>query len=602
MKRTNRLKDKLVWKIAFSYLALTAVPFIVSYALTSTYWWNSSMATSIDHSEKILHYSKELVDVHLRQMESLTLSLYYEPDLSALLARPDLTTNANVRSVVTPRFEKLFRNMSNSRPDVFNYYYYDLNGNLIYVYLNGVWIDYAPQTKYNPVGEPWFRETVQAGGRIHIIRTTLPIQKPTDPLFSMSRLIKLSTDPIGVVLMDFNFNVMKDVIGQSSFNDNSAFVISDLRGNMIYDSRLQTAEHGSLPPEIQQSIDTGPSAGSFKTKLNGQQYLIVYETLDRFSLKLIHMIPISYLISENMAYILNINVILIILMLLLICVSLYYFNRKMIPLVNLAQVMSGSVKEPFDTRVPVSTTDEIGRLSFSFNKMMSRLHELFNKDYKNRLAMAESEKKMLEAQINPHFLYNTLDTIRFTAIRDGNEKVGKMLFALSTNLRYTISDTSGKVTVKEEVQWLERYIYLQQLRFQDRFEVFFQIDVHVHQLRIHRLILQPFIENSILHGFQDIESGGILHVNSYLDKDALYFEIVDNGCGFPGELNQFVTNDNIQSLGRDKIGMVNALSRLFLYYGERCDVYLRSIPGKGTSVRIRLLQEDPVDPVEAEME
>lgn len=592
MRRTIRLKDKLVWKIAFSYLALTAVPFIISYALTSTYWWKSSMATSVDHSEKMLHYSKELVDVHLKQMESLTLSLYYEPDLSALLARPDLTTNTSIRSAVTPRFEKLFQNMSFSRPDVFNYYYYDLKGNLIYVYLDGVWIDYAPQTKYNPVNETWFRETVEAGGKTHIIRTTLPIQKPTDPLFSMSRLIKLSTDPIGVVLMDFNFNVMKDVIGQSSFNENGMFVISDLQGNIIYNSRLQTAEHGTLPAGVQHSITAGPSTGSFKTKLDGQDYLIVYETLDRFSLKLIHMMPISYLISENMTYMLTINVMLITLMLLLIGVSLYYFNRQMVPLVGLTKVMSGGVVEPFDARVPVSTTDEIGRLSFSFNKMMSRLQELFDKDYKNRLAMAESEKKMLEAQINPHFLYNTLDTIRFTALRDGNAEVGKMLYALSTNLRYTISGTSGQVTVKEEVQWLERYIYLQQLRFRDRFEVFFQIDVRIHHLRIYRLILQPFIENAIVHGFQDIESGGILHVNGYLENDTLFFEIVDNGCGFADALNQSVTHRTVHSLSRDKIGMTNALSRLFLYYGERCTVYLNSIPGKRTSVRIGLLQEE----------
>lgn len=546
------------------------------------------MESSIKHSEKILQYSKELVDVHLKQMENLTLSLYYEPELASLLGSPDLTTNTQIRSVVTPLFEKLFHNMSHSRPDVFNYYYYDLKGNLIYVYLNGVWIDYMPQTNYNPVHEAWFKETLATSGKINIIRTTLPIQKATDPLFSMSRLIKLSTDPIGVVLMDFNFNVMKDVIGKSSFDNNSVFVISDLQGNMIYNSDLQTAQNKTLPTDILQAVNS-QSTGSVKLKLENKDYLIVYETLDRFSLKLIHMIPISYLISENMNYMLIINLSIFILMLLLIILSIYYFNRKMVPLEQLNQVMDRSVKEPFDTRTTVTTTDEIGRLGLSFNKMMSRLQELFEKDYKNKIDMVESEKKMLEAQINPHFLYNTLDTIRFTALQQGNKEVGKMLYALSTNLRYTISNTSNQVTIKEEVQWLERYIYLQQLRFKDRFEVFFQIDVTIYHLSIYRLILQPFIENAIIHGFQDTETGGILHINGYLEnKRLLYFEIVDNGRGFAEKLDQLITIHNVQEINQHKIGMYNALSRLFLYYGDQCTVCLSSTPGKRTAIQIRI--------------
>jgi two-component system sensor histidine kinase YesM len=585
MKASFHWKNKLIWKIALSYLTLTAVPFIISYALTSTYWWNSSMQSSIQHSEKILQYSKELVNVHLKQMENLTLSLYYEPELSSALSRPDLATNSQIRSIVTPLFEQLFHNMSHSRPDVFNYYYYDLKGNLIYVYLNGVWIDYMPQTTYNPVQETWFKETVAGGGKINIIRTTLPTQKPTDPLFSMARLIKLSTDPIGVVLMDFNFNVMKDVIGKSSFDNNSVFVISDLQGNMIYNSDITTGLGKVLPADILQAVSHS-SKGSVRLKLDGSDYLVVHETLDTFSLKLIHMIPVSYLISESMNYMLIINLSLFVLLLLLMVLSLYYFNRKMLPLEQLAEVMDHSVKEPFETQIMVATTDEIGRLGFSFNKMMNRLHDLFIKDYKNKISLVETEKKMLEAQINPHFLYNTLDTIRFTALQQGNKEVGKMLFALSTNLRYTISNTSNQVTIQEEVQWLERYIYLQQLRFDERFEVFFQIDVKIYHLRIYRLILQPFIENAIVHGFQDIESGGILHINGYLEKDKLYFEIVDNGRGFDEELEQVITMENIQEISQQRIGMYNSLSRLFLYYEERCQVYLRSIPGKRTAIQI----------------
>src|SRR5690606_40191825 len=114
--------------------------------------------------------------------------------------------------------------------------------------------------------------------------------------------------------------------------------------------------------------------------------------------------------------------------------------------------------------------------------------------------------------------------------------IARMLFVLSTNLRYTISNISNEVTIKDEVNWLENYIYLQKIRFQDRFDVFFQIDVNIYDKKIHRLILQPFVENAILHGFKNMESGGILNINGYLENNKLCFEIVDNGCGFQTEI------------------------------------------------------------------
>ncbi|WP_127588353.1 cache domain-containing sensor histidine kinase [Paenibacillus koleovorans] len=577
-----------------SYLFLTAIPFILSFLLISMYWWNSTKESSIQHSEKMLQTTKEVIQTHLRQMESLSISLYYDTSLLSLLKDREVMGNQQKRNQIIPLFEKLFLNMSHIRPDIYNYYYYDLNGKLIFVNINGVWIDYIPQTNYNPSEDEWFREAIRSDGKPSVVYQ----ESLQEPVFSLSRLIKYLTDPIGVVLLNFNFNILDDVIGNSIFEPTSEFLIMGSKGDIFYQKTPSSFSKSDLDEVRQMIVQTSgdkPTPPSKTVTFNNSSYLMIYESLDRYQLKLIHLIPLAVLASENLNYIYKISVIMLLVIVILMAVSVYYFYRRIKPLKELADVMDASQHEPFDKRIIVKTRDEVGRLGISYNRMMSRLQQLIENEYKHRVQLIETEKKMLESQINPHFLYNTLDTIRFLAIEHNVKDIAKMLFTLSINLRYTISNTNKQVPVREEVQWLERYIYLQLLRFKDRFDVFFQIDVAIHDHKIYRLILQPFIENAIIHGFRNTESGGILNINGYLvSKDRITFEIVDNGCGFDEELNITITHLTIAMLNQENGGMYNALSRLFLYYGDQCEVNLQSIPNKRTAVRITISKMEEI--------
>ena len=205
--------------------------------------------------------------------------------------------------------------------------------------------------------------------------------------------------------------------------------------------------------------------------------------------------------------------------------------------------------------------------------------------------LKNAELRALEAQINPHFLYNTLDSINWMAIEQGEYEISKMLRNLGVILRYSIDKSNGMVTIKDLEDWIEKYMSLQQMRF----EGVFTFEVHVEDAArkkwIYKLLLQPFIENAILHGLKDMDRDGLLRVDIGLspEEDRILLIIEDNGKGMPENLVELY-NDPIRAVEdeSDRIGLQNAFSRLRMYYKDQAEWHVNSISGMGTVITLRV--------------
>ncbi len=232
---------------------------------------------------------------------------------------------------------------------------------------------------------------------------------------------------------------------------------------------------------------------------------------------------------------------------------------------------------PDDTR-----PTEIEIIAEEFNSMMDKLKRSTEKQ-------KDAEIAALEAQINPHFLYNTLDTINWMAIDKDEYEISNMIATLAGILRYGISDSNGVVKIKDEVEWLKQYIFLQQTKLKNSFECHIDVAPELMNLSIHKLLLQPFIENAILHGFEGVDRTSCLQMSMRRDLDFIKIQIEDNGCGISSEKVKEM-NEGIFQKTDDKnhIGMENAITRLHMYYGESAKVVIDSKPGKGTTVRIQI--------------
>lgn len=241
--------------------------------------------------------------------------------------------------------------------------------------------------------------------------------------------------------------------------------------------------------------------------------------------------------------------------------------------------------------VALEQKDEIGEIAANFNRMTIQVRELVAQVKEATDKQKNAEIRALEAQINPHFLYNTLDSINWMAIEHEEYEISKMLRNLGIILRYSVNKSNTVVTVREVADWLEHYVSLHQMRFDGSFSYEIHVEEQAGRLYLHKLLLQPFIENAILHGFKEMESGGLLRVdmNASEDGSRLYIIIEDNGKGMP-EDKLALYNDPERAVLDDgrSIGLHNAFSRMRMYYGRQAEWNVKSIAGMGTVVTLKL--------------
>lgn len=261
--------------------------------------------------------------------------------------------------------------------------------------------------------------------------------------------------------------------------------------------------------------------------------------------------------------------------------------------------MTGSIRRVVETmrragrgdltiRVAADQTrpTEIEVIAEEFNAMMDKLK-------KSVETQKNAEIAALEAQINPHFLYNTLDTINWMAIDKDEYEISNMIATLANILRYGISDSNGIVKIRDEVEWLKQYIFLQQTKLKNSFDCHINVEPEIMGLSIHKLLLQPFVENAILHGFEGVDGTHILQMDMGREEERIVIRIQDNGCGIPEEMVRemnagiFRKTDN-----KNHIGMENAITRIHMYYGETAEVRIESRLGQGTMVQIRIPADD----------
>lgn len=230
---------------------------------------------------------------------------------------------------------------------------------------------------------------------------------------------------------------------------------------------------------------------------------------------------------------------------------------------------------------------EIEFIALQFNDMLVKLYEAIKKENEAKERQLDAEIRALEAQINPHFLYNTLDTINWMAINKEDYDISNAINSLAMILRYAITNSNAMVEIHQELDWLKNYIYLQQIRLKNTFHYELDVDPQILNDKVHKLILQPFVENAIIHGFEGITREHILIIKLELQDDFIRILIKDNGKGIEPAVVEEINNKVFNHSDRGShIGMENVISRLFMYYGEAASVQINSILDEETEVVI----------------
>lgn len=242
---------------------------------------------------------------------------------------------------------------------------------------------------------------------------------------------------------------------------------------------------------------------------------------------------------------------------------------------------------PPDALNRLKSGDEIAHLEYDFYIMIDKINDLINENYKKQLDVKRFQFKALQAQINPHFLYNTLDSLFCLAKINQQDTIATMIKSLSNLLRKSISDTSTIVSIEEELTLLHDYINIQKFRYEERLRV--DIDVHasIKQSKIPKLTLQPIIENAINYGLERKPIVCQIELYSELNKDSFNIYVKDNGCGMSQEFMEQLSKGTIKPKGSG-IGIKNINARIHNLYGTDYGLFFKSVLNEGTTVKIKL--------------
>lgn len=268
-------------------------------------------------------------------------------------------------------------------------------------------------------------------------------------------------------------------------------------------------------------------------------------------------------------------------------------NRMIQPLKELSRAMAYVKQDRFDLQVDIRRKDEFGQLGQSFNRMMKKIDHLISEVYRKELSRKEAEFKALKAQINPHFLYNTLETIRSLAEFGEDDKVEMVAVSLGKLLKASISNKKDVIPVREELAYIDAYLAIQNTRFQNKVDVITHVDEAILERTIPRFILQPLIENAYVHGLENkVGKGQLIIKGVRLQDDTIAFNIIDDGVGMDEhQLAELFkgprTEESVERKGTGS-GILNVHNRLQMLYGEEYGLRIVSSPLIGTNIEMRI--------------
>lgn len=380
------------------------------------------------------------------------------------------------------------------------------------------------------------------------------------------------------------------------FKNNQDVQVFILNGSrvMFSNSRNQVLN----APGLMKRIYSEESGIQF-AKMKGENVILIFKSISQYGLKsvfIFHYGEINKRRNEIKFFIVTFA---FITTLLVICFTMVFsrkFSRRVKRLIlKMEKVENGNL----DITESDNFKDEFGIVDDHFNNMVEKIQNLINMNYIQQLENKEAELKALQLQINPHFLYNTLESINAMAAIEHCYEIGEVSQKLGEIFRYSINTSRSEyVALEQELSHIENYIYIQKVRFKDRFEVFYNVEEAMKSYQVMRFILQPIVENAILHGFGEGDHQGTIEIAACQKEQQLVLKIMDDGRGMTmqqvEDLNTFINrkSENMLDGYERSIGIKNVNMRIKLAYGEPYGVFIESKLHSGTQVTIKLPLHD----------
>ena len=445
----------------------------------------------------------------------------------------------------------------------------------------------------------WIEKTQDSGGEALLLPTQefrSNLQSTRYAFTVVRKVMDGFQNTVGLIAVDTQVSTLQKTFAELDQVTQGRSLVVDPDGVVIYDSGMQglgtNIGSGDLFPRLREahgSFVYTPSSGSAAS--SGKQ-LVVYDTSEQTDWKIILSIPLGAL-TRDAAHTRNATLAAIAVVTLVALLSSIFLSSALTrPLDGMMRLMKRVQRGDLSVRFVVRRKDEIGKLGSQFNFMLVRIEELIADIYRIEAQKKEAELGALQSQINPHFVYNTLEAIRMTAELNDDSDSADMIAILGRMLRYSTGDPGGDATVREELEHAARYVDLLNYRYRGRFRLNVNVPGDLLDERLPRLTLQPIIENAAYHGLDD-KPLMLLSIDGFREAGLLHFRVSDNGCGMNeaalDKLNRAIAAGlPPRKRVRGGVGLKNVHHRLALRYGRGCGLRVSSEEGRGTFVDLTL--------------
>lgn len=447
------------------------------------------------------------------------------------------------------------------------------------------------------VNKEWYGDVVdQFGG---ILWTDCYKEKYIDEgeknIISCARVLKHSfnyTDNDGILLIDIPENSIYSMLATINIENGAELYIVDKYGKAISHRDKNKLGKTILESKYVKQINSGDS-GIEKISEDGREFFIIYQTINNSGWKLVAEVDSKNIVKTNTIFNNISTFVFIIISFLIVVFGFILLFAHIVDNMNkqvkkLIGALENQGVELIEVDINNRPKADLTILERNVHNMIYKVKSLMEESYKSKISEREAQLKALQAQINPHFLYNTLDTINWMAVKMDAKEISFMIDALAKYFRLSLSKGRDIVSIKDELELIKVYLTIQQIRFKGAIQFEFIIDAEAETFNMPKLTLQPIIENAIIHGIQkNKDRSGRITIQVKKIEENIIFIIIDNGIGMDKEIIEKVLN-NMPSGKEGSYGLHNVNERIKLYFGNEYGISIYSEESKGTKVELKI--------------
>ena len=579
---------KIQYKLIIIFMVLIIVPFSVIGILS--YYKSSDiiMNETINNSNLIVRQISDKIDYNMKEMDKNILLFLWGTQTQNILKSHFSKETLYKRKENQMELEAATQTFLNTRLEIDSVYIYREDGDEFY-------IDDSPYKMDIRNRIIMKRSNITAEAEKHNGGNCWMTWNLDKGVISSGRIIydTINLTKLGLIIVNIQEQYFRSIYDRVHLTPASFFVIRDKSGEIIStNSGFKTEDTNKILKNI--TVEKKREMELISSSTDGNKYFIARQTCEFTGWEVLGIIPQEELfggISRIGSWILLTGLICgAISTVLLLLLSSYILQ----PVKRLTRLMKKVEQEDFSVKAEPESKDELGELTVVFNKMIEKIRYLIEEVYQQKIVKQEAEFKLLQAQINPHFLYNTLDSINWIAKMNGVEDISKMVVALGQLMRISVSKGNRFITLEQELEYINNYLVIQKMRYRDKFKVHVEVGDSLKKCIVPKLMLQPIVENALVHGIEKKIGKGNIYIRAVEDNGNLLLSIVDDGVGMDRNTledimkRESITAEENTDFIHTGLGMPNVDKRIKMMYGNMFGLRIDSEAGKGTEVHILL--------------